>query len=104
IACRLPGGMHAPARILAENFNGLWVIILALPVGLIVLAGVSFAGSARGHWSGPAIAAPAIGLGILLFVSVALGRGPCVVLALALAPTVVGILSIGLWAERRKRD
>ena len=95
--------MPARVSILAENFDGLWVIIFAVPIALIALAGVSFVGSARGHWSGPVIAAPAIGLGILLFFSVAMGRGPCAILLLALLPAVVGILSIGLSTERRGR-
>src|SRR5262249_16870553 len=88
-------------RMLAENFDALWVLIFGAPLVLLAIAGLSFIGSARGHWSGPVLAAPAIGLGALLTLSIAMGRGPCAIVVLSLLPAVVGILAIGLWSERR---
>ena len=50
------------------------------------------------------MAAPAAGLGLLLFFAAAGGKAPCGILVLAGLPLVIGILSLGLWAERRRRD
>jgi hypothetical protein len=93
---------HSIPLILAENFDGLFVWILGLPVVLAVSAAVSFFGAARGHWSGPALAGPAVGIGGLLFLSVAAGGAPCAILLITLAPPAVGIGALGLWAERRR--
>ena len=93
-----------PLMILAENFDGLWIIIFAVPLALVALAGVSFVPATRGHWAGPAMATPAIGLSMLLFASAALGRGPCVILLIALLPAIVGVASMMVWAEKRRRD
>jgi hypothetical protein len=89
--------------ILAENFDGLYRLIFGLIVGLVLLAAGSFIASARGHWSGVVMAAPAVGLGALLFFSAAAGHAPAGLLFLFVLPAVLGIGSIGLYAERRRR-
>ena len=87
--------------VLAENFDGLWIWVLGLPLALIALGGVSFIPSSRGHWSGVVLAAPAVGLGLLLLLAVVGGRGPLPILLLTGLPAALGFASIRLWARKR---
>jgi hypothetical protein len=94
-------------HILASDFSGLAWIFLAIPVTLIVLAIASFLPASRGHWSGIALAAPPVLFGLmftvlLTFASARSGQMPFGACALLLAPPVLGILSIGVWSERRR--
>jgi hypothetical protein len=87
--------------ILAENFDFLWIWVVGPPVVLFVAAGLSLFGAARGHWSGPAVSVPVVGLAGLCFLALAMARAPFLLLLLSLCPLAVGIVSISLWAQRR---
>jgi len=96
-------GVAGVLFVLAENFDGLWVWVFIPPLVLTALAGVSFIPSHRGHWSGVVLAAPAVALGLLLFLAVAGGRGPLPILLFTVMPAAVGFASIRLWARRREQ-
>jgi hypothetical protein len=94
-------------HILASDFSGLAWIILAIPASLAALALVSFIPASRGHWSALLLAAAPVLLGsgiagLLIFASARSGHMPLAMVALLLAPPVLGILSIGVWSERRR--
>ena len=95
-------------HILASDFSGLAWVFLAIPILLIVLALLSFIPASRGHWSAILLAAPPVLFGLSFLVLLALatsrsGQVPFGACALMMAPPVLGILSIGLWSERRRR-
>ena len=96
-------GVAGVLFVLAENFDGLWVWIFIPPLVLTALAGLSFIPSSRGHWSGVLLAAPAVGLGLLLFLAAAGGRAPLPTLLFSVMPAAVGFASIRLWAQKRER-
>ena len=81
-------------------------VVLVIPTiaVLIVVAALSFWPAAPGHPATLFFAAPPIGLGLLLFLSAAMGRAPFPVLLLSMSPAMLGILSIGLWYECRGRS
>ena len=93
-------------HILASDFSGLAWIFVAIPIFFIALAGISFIPAALGHWSAVLLAAPAIVFGPLYLAMFVTARarfggipfGGCMLL---LAPPVLGILSMGVWSERR---
>ena len=87
--------------ILAENYGPLLALILGAPLVLLAVAGVSFIPSARGQRLGVILAAPVVGLGLLLFVVAATGKAPCAILVLSLLPAAAGFGSIMLWAQKR---
>ena len=95
-------------NVLASNFSGLTWIFVAIPIVLGALALVSFIPSSRGHWSGPVLATPAVGIGllmcgVLMFASAAVARAQFLAWVMVLGPPLLGILSIGLWSECRGR-
>ena len=95
-------------HILASDFSGLVWIFLAIPMALLALAVVSFVPASRGHWSAVLLAAPPVLLGLLFAAllisdSARSGLTPAAMCALLLAPPVIGILSLGVWSERRRR-
>ncbi len=87
-------------NILASNFSGIAPLVFIVPV-LIALSIASFVPSARGHWSGPALAAP-LGLATLAFIllqgSLDLGT---YVWGILLVPLAVAAGSVALWVVRR---
>jgi hypothetical protein len=94
-------------HILASDFSGIAWIFVAIPFVLIALAAISFIPAALGHWSAVLLATPAVLLGLMFvgLITFAVARtapmpfGAC---ALILAPPVLGILSLGVWSERRR--
>jgi len=88
--------------LLAENFDGLWVFVFIPPIVLAVLAAGSLAMSARGHWSGPALAALPAVLGGVLFLFAAMGHAPGWYVLLTILPAALGVLSMQLWSRRRR--
>lgn len=90
--------------ILAENYQGLGEILLAVPITLIVLAAASFVPAVLGHWSAPAMAGPAVGLGLLMFLCLAPAHAPGWVMLLAIAPALLGMGSLKVWSVRRPRE
>jgi hypothetical protein len=97
----------SPMHILASDFSGLAWIFLAIPMALVALALASFVPASRGHWSAILLAAPPVLFGLLLaallmFDSARSGLMPAAMCALLLAPPVIGILSLGVWSERRR--
>jgi hypothetical protein len=97
-------------HILASDFSGLVWIFLAIPAVLIVLAVISFFPASRGHWAAPALAGPAVLVGLLyasllLFASARSRLTPFPMCAFLLAPPVLGILALGVWSgQRRTRE
>ena len=96
-------------HILASDFSGLAWIFLAIPFSLIASAAISFIPASRGHWSAVLLAAPAVLFGLMLLVRVGVanarsGLMPFGACALLLAPPVLGILSLGVWSECRRRS
>jgi hypothetical protein len=97
----------SPMHILASDFSGLAWIFLAIPMALVALALASFVPANRGHWSAVLLATPPVLLGllfaaVLMFPSARSGLMPGGMCALLLAPPVIGILSLGVWSERRR--
>jgi len=95
----LPAALH----ILASDFSGIIAWLLGIPVLFVALAALSFIAAARGHWVGPVIAGPAVVVGLLLFWLSVAGHAPFGFVMLSGLPAVLGILSIGVFAERRRR-
>lgn len=93
--------MPGSTMVLAENFAGLGLLVVALPLILAAIAAVSFIPSARGHAAGPVLAGVVAAIGLLLFFAAAFARAPIWVLMLCALPSAGGIISIGLWSERR---
>ena len=94
-------------HILASDFSGLAWIFVMIPIVLLVLAVASFLPASYGHWSAVLLAAPAVLLGLtyaalLGFASARSRLMPGGMCALLLAPPVIGILSLGVWSERRR--
>ncbi|MEA2710316.1 MAG: hypothetical protein QOF78_2917 [Phycisphaerales bacterium] len=94
-------------HILASDFSGLAWIFLAMPITLIALALISFIPASRGHWSAVLFAAPPVLFGLMFIVLLMLAgsrsaRAPLGTCALLLTPPVLGILSLGVWSERRR--
>src|SRR5262245_28507024 len=103
-------GEAAPhAMILASNeVEGLWPLFLGVPLVLVAVVVVSFFASARGHWSGPILASPALLIGVLLTSLLFLdGRPDSIIPALWVlfpAPLFLGLASTILFFRRRKRS
>lgn len=71
-------------------------------VGLLALL-LSYWPAARGHWAAPVLAAPGLIAGVLLLI---LFAGPHVegwLTAVAAIPVLLGIGSLVLWRQRKKR-
>lgn len=93
-------------NVLASNFGGMAPLVFIVPF-LFALAVASFFPSARGHWSGPALAAP-LGMAALAFILLQFGRDPgtfrettAFVWVLLLVPVALAAGSLALWAVRR---
>ena len=97
-------------HIVASDFSGLAWIFVGVPFALTALAVLSFIPATRGHWSAGLLAGPPVILGfvfgsLLLLGSMRSGLMPLGMCALLLAPPVLGLLSLGVWAEcRRPRE
>ena len=93
--------------VLASNFDGLIPFIVGIPLTVAALGLLSFWPAARGHWSGPVLAAPCLLIGLLLTGSILLDPDREMVLpALWIvypAPLLVGIASVALWQKRRSQ-
>jgi len=91
---------------LASNeVYGVWPLLLGLLIGVGVLAVVSLISSARGHWSGPVLALPAILIGGLLFIPVLLGavRDFMSWNLLFVLPLIASVASFTLYVRARKK-
>ena len=87
-------------KILASDFSGLAPVVLVVPA-LLALAVASFVPSARGHWSGPVLAAP-WALGTLAFIVAQRSQDlSTFAWAMLLSPLAVTAASVALWAVRR---
>jgi len=92
---------------LASDFSGMAPLVFIVPV-LFLMAVASYFPSARGHWSGPALAAP-LGLGALAFILVQFILNPRTFMetdaflwAVLLLPVVLAGGSFVLWAVHRR--
>jgi hypothetical protein len=92
---------------LASNFDGLLPFIFGVPVVIVLLGLVSLIPAAYGHWSALPLAVPCTLLGlILIYALFADGRPDSIIPVLWIlfpAPFLVGSVSIGIWAVRRRR-
>ncbi|HTL29909.1 MAG TPA: hypothetical protein VL282_11840 [Tepidisphaeraceae bacterium] len=90
--------------VLASNFDGMIVWVLAVPAVLVAGAALSYVASARGHWAGIALAAPVAGLGGLFFLSIAIAHAPAWIVVLSLVPFLIAVGSIALWVNKRGQE
>jgi hypothetical protein len=72
-------------------------LLFGPPVVLLIAAGLSLIGAARGHWSAPAVSLPVMSLGGLVFLALAMARAPLLLVMLAIVPVVVAVASMSLW-------
>ena len=94
-------------HILASDFGWLTWIFIGVPFALTAVAVLSFIPATRGHWSAGLLAGPPVILGLvygslLLLGSMRSGMMPMGMCGLLLAPPVLGLLSLGVWAESRR--
>jgi hypothetical protein len=90
---------------LASNFSGIETFVLA-GLCLILMAVLSYIGSARGHWSGPLLASPLL-LGVLAFIGVGLREAPeplgVAWMVIMMSPLLMlSSGSIAVWMIRRR--
>lgn len=98
---QLAPGPEGIMSVLASNFSGMTPLVFIVPV-LFTLGIASFVPSARGHWAGPALAAPLV-LGTLAFI--VLQSSPDLgvyVWSMLLVPLGVAVGSVTLWVARRR--
>jgi hypothetical protein len=91
-------------NIFASDVSGMAPLVFVVPV-FFVMAVASYLPSARGHWSGPAHAAP-LGLAALAFILLQSGPHSLMEIdaflwAILLLPIALAGGSIALWAVRR---
>jgi hypothetical protein len=91
----------------ASNFDGLLPLVFGIPIALLVLAILSLIPAFRGHLVSVLLAIPPIFFGgMMVWAMIADGRsssagvGPEIVLFSS--PLVVGVLSVVVWAIRRR--
>src|SRR4051812_4116082 len=96
--------MMIPPLILAENFDGLYQLLLLIPITLIVAALASFVPAVLGDWSTTLLAGPVIGFSLLLFLTLAPAHAPIGIMLLVLTPAGLGMASMMVWSARRRRD
>src|SRR5688572_8992516 len=96
----IDAGLKDIMNVLASDFSGMAPLVIVVPV-LFALVVASFVPSARGHWSGPVLAAPwALGT-LALIVAQSSQSLDAFAWGMLLSPLAVSAGSVALWAVRR---